>query len=120
MDGKFTVFHFCIMVKQGSKIAKGHQFQSIPFYSTKFIFKKVSQRRKKLKGGPFGIFLYPVCRKPKKIEGGPFGEFFFRKKSLAMPKKLKGGTLWSRPALYVMRETFWFCSLGQQMKFEIL
>ena len=34
-----------------------------------------------------------------------------------MSKKLKGGTLRSRPALYVMRETFWFCSLGPQVKF---
>ena len=55
---------------------------------------------KKIERGAFGIFLYPVCRKTQ--------------------KKLKGGTLWSRPALYVMRETFWFCSLGQQVKFEIL
>ena len=39
-------------------------------------------------------------------KGDPSGNFF-SKKSLAMPKKkLKGGTLWSRPALYVMRETF--------------
>ena len=47
-------------------------------------------------------------------------ENFFPKKCLAMPKKTERGTLWSRPALYVMRETFWFCSLGQQVKFEIL
>ena len=51
--------------------------------------------------------------------GGPFGEFFFRKKS-RNAEKTERGTLWSRPALYVMRETFWFCSLGQQVKFEIL
>ena len=43
------------------------KFQSILFYSTKKIyFEKVSKRRKKLKGGPFGIFLYPVCRKTQK------------------------------------------------------
>ena len=48
---------------------------------------------KKLKGGPFGIFQHPFCRKTaKKIEGGPFGEKKFRKKSLAVPKKnWKGG-----------------------------
>ena len=38
---------------------------------------------KKLKGGPFGIFQHPFCRKtPKKLKGGPFGKkFFFEKKS---------------------------------------
>ena len=45
--------------------------------------------RKKLKGGPFGIFQHPFCRKtPKKIEGGPFGKKIFRKKSLTEPKIL--------------------------------
>ena len=54
----------------------------------KFFGKKVSQCRKKLKGGPFGIFQHPFCRKTsKKLKGGPFREFFFRKKSLTMPKK---------------------------------
>ena len=58
-----------------------------------------------MKGGPFGIFQYPFCRKTaKKIEGGPFGELFFPKKSLAVPKKLKGGTLWPRPVWYVTRK----------------
>ena len=45
---------------------------------------------------------------------------FFLKKVSQRRKKLKGGTLWSRPVLYVMREISWFCSLGQQVKFEIL
>ena len=40
----------------------------------------------------------------KKLKGGPFGENFFPEKSLTMPKKLKGGTLWSRPVWYVTRE----------------
>ena len=32
---------------------------------------------KKLKGGPFGIFEHPFCRKtPKKMKGGPFGKKF--------------------------------------------
>ena len=29
--------------------------------------------------------------KHQKNAGGPFGEFFFRKKNLAVPKKMKGG-----------------------------
>ena len=49
---------------------------------------------KKLKGGPFGIFQHPFCRKtPEKIKGEKFSE-----KSLAMPKKTKGA-IWFRPAL---------------------
>ena len=51
--------------------------QSIIFYSAQNkILKKVSQCRKKLKVGPFGIFQHPFCRKtPKKFEGH-FGEIF--------------------------------------------
>ena len=46
---------------------------------------------KNVKGGPFGIFQHPFCRKTSyNLKGGPFGEFF-PEKSLAMPKKLKGG-----------------------------
>ena len=44
---------------------------------------------KKLKGGPFGIFQHPLCRKTsKKMQGGPFGEnFFSKKKSRSAEKK---------------------------------
>ena len=63
------------------------KFQSILFYSTKKFFlplKKVSQRRKTLKGGTLWDFSIPsLSQNPKKIEG----ENFFPKKSLAMPKK---------------------------------
>ena len=54
------------------------------------ILKKSLTMPKKLKGGPFGIFQHPFCRKTqKKIEGGPFGEkYFFSKKSLTEPKIL--------------------------------
>ena len=76
-------------------------FQSILFYSTKNFLKKVSQRRKKIE------------------RGDPLG-FFYTHSDAKQQKKIEGGTLWSRLALYVMRETFWFCSLGQQVKFEIL
>ena len=77
---------------------------------------KVSQCRKKLKGGPFGIFQHPFSRKtPKKWRGTLRGTNFLEK-SLAMPKKLKG---WSRPVLYVTRETFWFSSLGQGVQFGV-
>ena len=78
---------------------------------------------KKLKGRPFVIFQHPFCSKTaKKLKGGPFGENYFSgKKSITMLKKLKGGTLWSRPVWYVTREnrkkTFWFSSLGQMVQF---
>ena len=75
-----------------------------PLYQKDIIFEKVSQRRKKLKRGPFGIFPLPFCRKtPRKIE----------KKSRNAEKTLKeGGTLWCRPVLQVMRETFLVQFLG--------
>ena len=40
----------------------------------------------------------------KKTHGDPLGKNFFRKKSLAVPKKMKGGSLWSRPVWYVTRK----------------
>ena len=42
---------------------------------------------------------------PKKLKG-PFGGKKFRKKVAQCRKKIKGGTLWSRPVLYVTRKTF--------------
>ena len=53
---------------------------------------------------PLGVFNIHFVAKHQKIEGGPFGEKFFLKESLTMPKKLKGGTLCSRPVWYVTRE----------------
>ena len=50
---------------------------------------------KKMKGGPFGLFQHPFCRKISKIEGS-FGEKFFSTKSLTEPKILQGSTLWIR------------------------
>ena len=65
-----------------------------------------SHNAEKLKGGHFEVFQHAFCRKTsKKMQGGPFGEnFFFRKKSLAVPEKMKGGTLWSRPVWYITRK----------------
>ena len=40
-----------------------------------------SHNAEKLKGGPFGIFQHPFCRKTsKKMQGGPFEEKKFEKK----------------------------------------
>ena len=105
---------------QGSKIAKGHQgFKVFSSTALKCFFEKSLTTPKKIeRGDPLGFFYTQSAAKPqKKLKGDPLGKIFFRKKVLQCRKKLKGGTLWSRPALYVMRETFWFCSLGQQVKF---
>ena len=54
--------------------------------------KKISQCRKKLKGGPFGIFQHPFCRKTSKtMQGEPFGEKFFSKKKSRSAKKNERG-----------------------------
>ena len=74
---------------QGSKKAKGHQsFKVFSSTALKFFLKKVSQRRKKMKGGTLWDFSVPsLSQNPKKLKGGPFGETHFSE------KKLKGGTL---------------------------
>ena len=67
---------------------------------------------KKLEGGPLGIFQHPFCRKtPKKLKGDPLGNIFFPKKS-RNAEKTERGTFWSRPVLYVTRETFLVQFLG--------
>ena len=65
---------------------------------------KVSQCRKIERVDPMRFFnIHSVAQHPKKMQGGPFGKFF-SKKSLAVPKKMKGGSLWSRPVWYVTRK----------------
>ena len=62
-----------------------------------------SHNAEKLKGEPFGIFQHPFCR--KKNAGGALSGKKFRKKNVSKcRKKLKGGTLWSRPVWYVTRK----------------
>ena len=70
---------------------------------------KISQCRKKTeKGDPLGLFnihsVAIVLKHQKKCRGDPLGKVFFRKKSLAVPEKMKGGSLWSRPVWYVTRK----------------
>ena len=49
---------------------------------------KISQCRKKLKGGPFGIFQHPFCRKTsKKMQGDPLAKNFFSKKKVSQCRK---------------------------------
>ena len=67
---------------------------------------KISQCRKKAeRGDPLGFFnIHSVAKHQKKCRGDPLGKIFFRKKSLAVPKKMKEGSLWSRPVWYVTRK----------------
>ena len=86
---------------------------------------KISQCRKKLKGGPFGIFQHPFCRKTsKKMQGGPFGEnFFSKKKSRSAEKNERGESLVS-PGMVCYAEKqekpFWFSSLDQIVHFDAI
>ena len=67
----------------------------------------------KLKGDHLGFFNIHAVAKHQKIEGGyPLEKNFFRKKSLAVPKKIERGIIWSRSVLYDTRETFLVQFLG--------
>ena len=64
-----------------------------------------SHNAEKLKGGPFGIFQHPFCRKTsKKMQGDPLGKNFFSKKKSRSAEKMNGGSLWSSPVWYVTRK----------------
>ena len=87
-----------------------------------FFRKKNLTVPKKLKGGPFGIFQHPLCRKTvKKIEGGTlWGKFFFRKKVSQCQKNCKGDPLVSLGMVcYALKQQklFWFNSLDQMVQF---
>ena len=89
-----------------------------------FIFGKKSHNAEKTeRGGPFGIFQQPFCRKTsKKMQGGTlWGKFFSRKKSLAVPKKNESGDPLVSPGMVCYAEKqeklLWFSSLGQIVQF---
>ena len=84
----------------------------------KIFWKKVSQCRKKLKGGAFGIFQHPFCRKSsKKVKGGPFGEKNFSKKSHNAEKTDPLVSLGMVGYAEKKEKSFWFSSMGQQVQF---
>ena len=48
--------------------------------------------KKTERGDSLGFFnIHSVAKHQKKCRGDPLGKIFFRKKSLAVPKKMKGG-----------------------------
>ena len=58
------------------------------------------------------------------MQGGPFGEIFFRKKCLAVPKKIERGDTLVSPGMvcYVEKQVkpFWSSSLGQMVQFDTI
>ena len=65
---------------------------------------KVSQCRKTERGDPLRFFNIHSVAKHQKNAGGPLGKNFFFEKKSRSAKKMKGGTLWSRPVWYIARK----------------
>ena len=75
-----------------------------PFYEIIFNSRNAEQN---LKGDPMRIFSIHFVAKLQKIAGEPFGEKYFPEKKVSQCRtKTERGTIWSRPVLYVTRETF--------------
>ena len=74
---------------------------------------KISQCRKKQRGTLWDFPTSILSQNIKKRQGGPFGKKSSEKNVSQCRKKLKGGTLWSRPVWYVTRKN----RLGQIVQF---
>ena len=94
-----------------------------PFYEKNFLEKKVSQCRKKLKGGTLWDFPTSILsQNSKKIEGGTlWGKFFFGKKVSQCRKKTERGDPLVSPSMVCyagkQEKPLWFSSLGQMVQF---
>ena len=100
-------------------VAKHEKIEGGPFGGK--IPKKSLTVPKKTKGGPFGIFQHPFCRKTAKtLKGGPFGEKN-SEKSLGVPKKMGRGDPLVSPGMVwyagKQEKPFWFSSLDQIVQF---
>ena len=71
------------ILSQNIKILKGGKFL--------FSEKNLTVPKKTVKGDPLGFSKIHFDAKQQKLKGGSFGEKCFSKKSLAVPKKMKGG-----------------------------
>ena len=80
----------------------------------KQIFEKKSHNAEKQRGDPLGFFNIHSVAKHQKIEG--WNIFYFRKKSLAEPKKIERGDTLVSPGMVCyagkQEKPFWFSSLG--------
>ena len=84
--------------------------------------KKISQFRKKLKGGTLWDFPTSILsQNSKKIEGGTLWGKNFREKILAVPKKIGRGEPLVSPCMVCyagkQENTFWFSSLDHIVQF---
>ena len=74
--------------------------------------------KKTERGEPFGIFEHPFCRKTSIKFRGTLRGIFFRKRSLAVPKKNERGEPLVSPGMVCYAEKpFWFSSLDQIVQF---
>ena len=69
-----------------------------------------------------GFFNIHSVAKHQKNAGGPFKEKNFRKKSLAVPKKMKGSLVSPGMVCYAEKQEklFWFSSLDQIVHFDAI
>ena len=89
---------------------------------------KISQCRKKLKGGTLWDFSTSILSQNiKKMQGGPFEEKNSEeknseKKCLAVPKKMKGSLVSPGMVCYAEKQEkpFWFSSLDQIVHFDAI
>ena len=87
---------------------------------------KISQCRKKLKGGTLWDFSTSILSQDiKQMQGGPFGEkFFFRKKKFRSAEKNERGESLVSPGMVCYAEKqekpFWFSSLDQIVHFDAM
>ena len=103
------------VLSQNIKKLKGENF---------YFRKKISQCRKKLKGGTLWDFSTSILsQNSKKLKGGPFEEKKFRKKSRSAEKNWKWGPF-GLAGYGMLRgktgKTFWFSSLDQIVQFGAL
>ena len=85
---------------------------------------KVSQCRKTERGDPLGFSnIHSVAKRQKKCRGTLWGKNF-RKKCLAVPKKIERGDSLVSPgmACYAEKQVklFWSSSLGQMVQFDTI
>ena len=67
--------------------------------------KNLTMPKKTERGDPLGFFnIHSVAKHQKNARGTLWGKKLFRKKMSHSAKKMKGGTLWSRPVWYVTRK----------------
>ena len=79
--------------------------------------------KKSERGDPLGFFnIHSVAKHQNKCRGTLWGKIFFRKKSLAVPKKMKESLVSPGMVCYAEKQEkpFWFSSLDQIVHFDAI